>query len=154
MVKLRFGCLAEGTRIDTPTGPVAVGKLKTDDLVIGFGGEPVAVLQIHQYPEDAAASRHLTVNFADGAEIQLSRRHRINGTPAGQLEPGDRINGHLVTGVSSLSGVSRSFDLLTEDQGYRIHGIPVNSMIEEMARCSSMRPQLSEGANHQTRTDR
>jgi hypothetical protein len=33
----------------------------------------------------------------------------------------------------SLNGVSRSFDLLTDDAGYRIGGIPVNSMIAEMA---------------------
>ena len=30
-------------------------------------------------------------------------------------------------------GVEFSYDLLTEDLGYRIDGIPVNSMIEEMA---------------------
>ena len=31
------------------------------------------------------------------------------------------------------SGVKYSYDLLTEDLGYRINGIPVNSMIEELA---------------------
>ena len=30
-------------------------------------------------------------------------------------------------------GVEYSYDLLTEDMGYRIDGIPVNSMIIEMA---------------------
>lgn len=38
-----------------------------------------------------------------------------------------------MTRIESLGGVSRSFDLLTEDAGYRIAGIPVNSMISEMA---------------------
>ena len=31
------------------------------------------------------------------------------------------------------NGVEFSYDLLTEDLGYRIDGIPVNSMIEELA---------------------
>ena len=30
-------------------------------------------------------------------------------------------------------GVKFSYDLLTEDLGYRINGVPVNSMIEETA---------------------
>ena len=30
-------------------------------------------------------------------------------------------------------GVNFSYDLLTEDLGYRINNIPVNSMIEELA---------------------
>ncbi len=50
-----------------------------------------------------------------------------------RLKAGDRIGERTVSSVQSLEGVSRSFDLLTDDRGYRIHGIPVNSMIEEMA---------------------
>lgn len=133
MIKIRFGCLVEGSPIDTPTGPVLVENLHTGDRIIGFDGALCTVLQVHQYHEDVATSRHLTVRFSDGAEIQLSPRHRIAGIPAGELVPGDRVDGHVVIEVRPLGGVARSFDLLTEDQGYRIHGIPVNSMIEEMA---------------------
>ena len=36
--------------------------------------------------------------------------------------------------------MTKSYDLLTEDAGYQIQGIPVNSMIEEMhAAASGMR---------------
>ena len=49
MIKLRFGCLVEGTPIDTPTGPVAVENLNTGDLVIGYEGTPVVIQQVHQY---------------------------------------------------------------------------------------------------------
>jgi hypothetical protein len=37
-----------------------------------------------------------------------------------------------VAALSTRCGIKRSYDLLTEDEGYRIDGIPVNSMIEEM----------------------
>jgi len=133
LVKLRFGCLVEGSLIDTPSGPIPIEDLKTGDLVIGYQGSPVTVQQIHQYQEDPTRARHLTITFSNGAELQLSPRHRILGIPAGQLEQGDQVHGHQVTGTRPLRGVSRTFDLLTNDQGYQIHGIPVNSMIEEMA---------------------
>lgn len=133
-MKLQFGCLVEGTPIDTPNGPVPVEQLATGDLVIGYGGSPVAIRQVHQYREDPAAERHLLVRFEDGAEIRLSGRHRVAGTPAGDLREGQAVAGRVVAHIGSLTGVARSFDLLTEDAGYRIHGIPVNSMIEEMAR--------------------
>ena len=133
MIKLRFGCLVEGSLIDTPSGPIPIEDLSTGDLVIGYQGSPVTVQQIHQYQEDPTRAQHLTITFSNGAELQLSPRHRIHGIPAGQLVQGDRIEGHQVTGTRPLRGVSRTFDLLTTDQGYQIHGIPVNSMIEEMA---------------------
>ena len=133
MIKLQFGCLAEGTLIDTPGGPVPVESLSTGDRVIGYAGTPVVVRQLHQYQEDPSASQHLIVRFENGGEVSLSPRHRIGGIPAGELEPGDSVAGHIVTGGRPLTGVSRSFDLLTDDDGYRIAGIPVNSMISEIS---------------------
>ena len=130
MMKIRFGCLPEGCRIDTPDGPVAVEDLAAGDRVIGYDGLLVTVLQIHQYREDPAESRHLSVHFAGGAVIDLSPRHRICGVPAGRLQPGEILDGHTVSGIRPITGVSRSFDLLTGDAGYRIGDIPVNSMIE------------------------
>ena len=133
MLKLQFGCLVEGTPIDTPSGPVPVELLAAGDLVTGYDGTPVRVRQVHQYQEDPAATRHLAVHFVGGGEIRLSARHRICGIPAGDLEPGEELGGRVVARIRPLAGVSRSFDLLTDDAGYRIHGIPVNSMIAEMA---------------------
>jgi hypothetical protein len=130
---LRFGCLVEGSLIDTPSGPTPVENLKTGDLVIGYQGSPVTVQQIHQYHEDPTRAQHLTITFSNGAELQLSPRHRVHGIPAGQLALGDQVHGHQVTNTQPLQGVTRTFDLLTTDQGYQIHGIPVNSMIEEMS---------------------
>lgn len=133
ITKLAFGCLPAGTRIDTPSGPVPVEELRTGDRVIGYYGSVTTVRQIHQYQEDPSRVRHLTVTFTNGSRISLSPRHRIGGVPAGRLGTGDRVGDHTVDRVHPLGNVSRSFDLLTNDPGYRIGGIPVNSMIEEMA---------------------
>jgi hypothetical protein len=132
VAKLHFGCLPQGTLIDTADGPVKIETLKSGDLICGFGGQPVQITQIHQYREDPATSRYLTVSFANGATIRASPRHRIDHIPASQLVVGGACGPHTVTGIEPLHGISRSFDLLTEDAGYRIGGIPVNSMIEEM----------------------
>ena len=132
MLKLRFGCVPEGTRIDTASGAIQIEDLKTGDSITGFNGSQVRITQIHQYQEDPTTSHYLTVHFADGAAVSVSPRHRIDGTPAGKLKTGDRCGSQRVARIEILHGVSRSFDLLTEDPGYRISGIPVNSMIEEM----------------------
>lgn len=132
LAKLQFGCLPQGSRIDTAAGPVKIEDLKSGDVITGFRGNPVRVTQIHQYQEDPATSRYLTVHFANGSVVSASPRHRIDGVPAAELDVGEYCGSQIVTRIEPLRGVSRSFDLLTEDPGYRIAGIPVNSMIEEM----------------------
>jgi hypothetical protein len=132
LAKLQFGCVPEGTLIDTAGGPVKIETLKSGDSICGFNGKPVKITQIHQYREDPATSRYLTLHFTHGETVSASPRHRINGVPAARLRVGDACGSQTVTRIESLQGVSRSFDLLTEDPGYRIAGIPVNSMIEEM----------------------
>jgi hypothetical protein len=132
LLKLQFGCIPEGICIDTASGPVRIEELKAGDTVIGYNGSQVRINQIHQYREDPATSRYLSVRFSDGATVSVSARHRIAGTPAGELRVGDVCGSETVTAVGEIHGVSRSFDLLTGDPGYRIGGIPVNSMIAEM----------------------
>ena len=132
MAKLQFGCIPQGVLIDTPTGPIAIENLKSGDAIVGFEGKPVYITQIHQYREDPATSRYLTIHFTNGSEVTASLRHRIAGIPAADLKIGDTCASQTVSGIKPVYGVSRSFDLLTEDTGYRISQIPVNSMIEEM----------------------
>jgi Hint domain len=132
LVKLQFGCLPQGTLIDTERGPVRIESLKSGDTVIGFHGASVQITQIHQYREDPATSRYITLHFSNGSKVSVSPPHRINHVPASSLQVGDTCGSLTVSRVESLHGVARSFDLLTEDPGYRIGGIPVNSMIEEM----------------------
>jgi hypothetical protein len=130
--KLAFMCIPEGTPVDTPAGPRLIEALHAGDLVIGFSGEPVRILQKHEYAEDPDAARFLSIRFKSGERVDLCGMHRIDGIRAGDLFEGDQIAGRTVQSITPYQGVERSCDLLTEDAGYRIDGLPINSMIEEM----------------------
>ena len=142
-IKLAFACLPEGTQVDTPTGPRAVEDLSPGDAVIGFDGSSVRILQKHAYLEQVDTP-FLRVHFSGGAVVDLCTRHRIAGLPAGSLRVGQVVADQVVEQIEVYEGVSRSFDLLTEDAGYRIGGIPVNSMIEEMHAAAAGLPPLGE----------
>jgi len=135
-VKAAMACIPEGTLVDTPRGPVAIEFLIPGDTVIGFDGAPVRVLQVHAYDENPE-TEFLAVSFADGSRVDLCGMHRIGGVRATEFAPGDRVATCMVASVERYRGVERSYDLLTEDAGYRIQGVPVNSMIEEM--CAAAR---------------
>ena len=117
-----------------------IEKLEAGDWVIGFSGKPVRILQKHSYMEKPQ-SVFLRVTFADGAAVDLCGMHRLAGVRARELRIGQTIAGRKVAAIASHSGETHSYDLLTEDAGYQIHGVPVNSMIEEMntAAASGMR---------------
>ena len=135
--KLALSCLPEGTAIDTPNGPKAVEDLVAGDLVIGFEGAPVKILQVHNYLEDSTLERFRTVEFTNGAKVDLCDKHRIQGVRAEELATGSSLeSGEIVHSVTIYGGVERSYDILTEDAGYQINSIPVNSMIEELIETS------------------
>ncbi len=132
-LKLYFYCIPEGTQIDIPGGSAAIESLKPGDKVIGYDGETVTVKQIHGYDEDEEADRFLEISFDNGKKVDLCDMHRIGGVRAMNLKVGDKVSsGQTVTAVRNYKGVERSYDLLTEDAGYQIGGVAVNSMIEEM----------------------
>jgi hypothetical protein len=139
-LKLYFVCIPEHTQVDTAAGPRPIEQLEAGDWVIGFEGKPVRILQKHSYLEQPETV-FLHITFADGASVDLCGMHRIAGIRARYIQLGQTIAGRQVTGIESRRGETRSYDLLTEDAGYRIHGVPVNSMIEEMhaAAASGMR---------------
>jgi hypothetical protein len=136
IAKIMYACIPEGVEIDTPDGTCAIEELRAGDLVIGFSGEPVRVLQKHSYAEDPLPSRFFRIAFSNGAVVQLCDSHRIAGIRARELSAGVNIGGTSVKTIETYGGVERSYDLLTEDEGYRVQGIPVNSMIEEMHRAA------------------
>ena len=130
-LKMYFACIPEHTAVDTLAGPRPIEKLEAGDTVIGFAGKPVRILQKHSYLEDPQTV-FLQITFADGAAVDLCGMHRIAGIRAREIQTGQTIAGRKVTGIESRRGETHSYDLLTEDAGYQIHGVPVNSMIEEM----------------------
>ena len=132
-LKLMFTCLPEGTAIDTPAGSRPVESLRPGDQVIGFDGRPVRVMQIQGYVEESKDNGFLKIEFDNGGVVDLCKMHRIDGIRAGHLVAGQKLEcGLVVKSIAEYGGVERSYDILTEDAGYRIGGVPVNSMIEEM----------------------
>lgn len=130
-IKMAFACLPEDSMIDTPAGPRCVREITAGDVVIGYWGKPVLVQQKHVYREQPG-TEFLRADFADGASVETCGRHRIAGTRMQELKAGQLIAGRRILAITSRRGVPRSCDLMTEDEGYRINGIPVNSMIEEL----------------------
>ena len=124
-------CIPEGQVIDTPDGQKKIEDLDVGDTVIGFNGFPVTIHQKHSYREDPSTNRFLEIEISDGKSISLCDKHKIDGIESGKLK--DEVFGNKINSIKRFDGVSKSFDLLTSDDGYRIHGIPVNSMIEEVA---------------------
>jgi len=133
-LKLIFACLPEGTQIDLPDGETrAIESLKAGEMIIGYDGAPVRIRQVSGYLEDPEESEFLAVTFTNGSTVDLCTMHRIGGVRAKHLKIGSTVSGgHVVESIRSYRGVERSYDILTEDGGYRIGGIPVNSMIKEM----------------------
>ena len=124
--KVMMACIPKGTKIDGIDKNINVENIKPGDIVLGYSGNPVKVLQKHEYLEDATKERFYEVEFNDGSKINVCDMHKIEGVAAKDVTRG-------VLSKRTYSGVEFSYDLLTEDLGYRIQGIPVNSMIEEMA---------------------
>ena len=130
--KIMLMCIPEGTSIDTPDGDGfnTIEKIKVGDKVIGYDGKPVKVLQKHSYLEDKDALRFYSIKFKDEdgkeGEVNCCDMHRIRGVRAKDITHKDIISKQV------YKGVERSYDLLTEDKGYQIDGVAVNSMIEEM----------------------
>ena len=132
VAKIAFACVPEGVGIDTPEGTVPIESIQPGDFVIGYSGAPVRVLQKHAYAEDATRERFYRVRFEGGSQVEVCDMHRIGGQRARTLSPGKSVGGTTVESVEIYGGVERSYDLLTEDEGYQMDGLPVNSMIAEM----------------------
>lgn len=129
--KMMFACIPERTQVDTPAGARPIEQVQAGDTVIGYSGKPVRILQKHSYLEDAGTVFY-RIRFADNAQIDLCGMHRVAGIRAREIRVGQSVAGRQVASIESRQGETRSFDLLTEDAGYQISGVPVNSMIEEM----------------------
>lgn len=126
-------CIPSGALVDVPSGQVAIDTIKPGDHVIGFDGNPIEVSQVHCYKDDPTANRFLRFEFEDGSEVNLCENHRMADRHSKDYKQGEIINGKRIMAIKRYGGVSRSYDLVTADKGYRMAGVPVNSMVVEMA---------------------
>ena len=110
-------CLARGTSIDTPHGPVPVEDLAAGDIVwsLDAAGDRIRVpiLRVGSMP---APHDHTVVRLRldDGREVTASARHPLaDRRPIGEVRVGDVVDGATVVSRATLPYAGgRTFDLL------------------------------------------
>ncbi len=110
-------CLARGTTIDTPSGPVAVENLRVGDPVwtLGSDGRRVAqpLVRIGSTPVPAS---HQVVHLVldDGRAVFASPGHpTADGRQVGDLRAGDQLDGAAVLSAAlAIYGGGSTFDIL------------------------------------------
>jgi hypothetical protein len=117
-------CLAIGTLIDGPRGPLAVERLRIGDLVwtIDRTGQrtaaPVVLLANTPVP---ATHEMAHLRLIDGREVRVSPGHPTSdGRLAGDLRVGDVLDGAMLVGAQrEMYEGSYTYDLLPKgDTGY------------------------------------
>ena len=121
-------CIAKGVCIDTVSGSVPIEDINVGDMVIGYDGNPTEVIQKHAYKEDPKSPFYdIKIDYNGKTRVvNVGAWHKIMNIPASDIKEN-------IIEKNEYNGVEFSYDLLTEDAGYRIDCVPVNSMIEEMA---------------------
>ena len=112
-------CLARGTLIDTPSGPVAVDQLKVGDVIWTRDAAghrfAAAVARVGSVP---VPSSHQIVHLVldDGRSVDVSPGHPLtDGGYAGELRAGDHYDGATVVSatLADYDG-GRTFDVLPD----------------------------------------
>ncbi len=130
-------CLAEGTRVDTPAGPVAVERLRLGDAVwtLDLVGRRVAGTVI-ALGSTAAPAGHAVVGLEleDGRSVRASPGHPLaDGRVVGDLVVGDDLAGSRVAGTDrSAYGGRETYDLAVSGETglYLAGGIPLRSTLD------------------------
>ena len=129
-------CLARGTLIDTPNGPVPVDRLRLGDPIwtMTADGRRVAGSVI-ALGSTAAPPDHVVVRVVleDGRTVTASPGHPLaDGRLVGDLRPGDVVDGSRVTVAAREPYASaETFDLVSsgETGSYLAGGIPLGSTL-------------------------
>jgi hypothetical protein len=129
-------CLAKGTLIDTPTGPIPVEQIQKGMTVwtrdSAGKGMPAVVVETIMTP--VPASFQITkVILSDGRTVIASPSHpTAEGRPLGDYQRGDILDGASVVSLTDLAyDGDATYDLLPSgDTGlYRANGILLKSTI-------------------------
>jgi len=130
-------CLARGTMIDTPNGPIAVEDLRLGDPVWTFDarGRRLAGTVIALGSTPAPSGHHvIRLSLADGRSVVASPGHPLaDGRPIGDVRVGDLVDGSRVSLADLLPYTGgETFDLVASGPtgGYLAGGIPMLSTID------------------------
>jgi hypothetical protein len=129
-------CLAQGTLIDTPAGPVPVERLRLGDPIwtLTTDGRRVAGFVL-ALGSTAAPADHVVVRLVleDGRTVLASPGHPLaDGRLIGDLRPGDAVDGSVVAvAVRQAYASSDTFDLVSSGETgvYFAGGIPLGSTL-------------------------
>lgn len=124
-------CMPGDQCIDTPNGPVEIQKIKGGDIVIGYNGKPAYVAQVSSWNQDPFRA-FFTFTFEDGSKFTVCDDHKILNIPAMEWAEGAEMGGRKIVKIETSTGHTTSYDLMTNQGGYQINGVPVNSMIPEI----------------------
>jgi hypothetical protein len=124
-------CMPGYQEIDTPNGPVPIQELRGGDYVIGYDNTVKRIEQLCSYVENPK-TEFLKFVLADGGSITVSRPHKILNIPAREWVVGSEMNGVPIVSITKVTEITTSYDLITDIGGYRIAGVPVNSMMPDM----------------------
>jgi len=131
-------CLAEGTLIDTPAGPLPVQNLRVGMLVwTEEGGRVRAAKPVLRTRKTVVPSTHKVVHLVldDGRELWVSPGHpAADGRRAGQLQAGDPLDGGIIRSAALVRYTSyATYDLLPagETGFYWANGILLASTLKD-----------------------
>jgi len=131
-------CLARGTRIDTPLGPIAVDALRLGNPVwtLDGTGRRVAGTVIALGSTPAPADHHvIRLRLADGRAVVASPGHPLaDGRHVGEIRVGDLVDGSRVVAADSIPYAGgETFDLVASGATgeYFAGGIPMGSTLLE-----------------------
>jgi hypothetical protein len=109
-------CLAASDGIATPKGPVLVSQLRPGMVVWTLDANshrvPMPVLLVNHLSA-LPGQRILRLSLADGRVVEASAGHpTVDGRHVGNLQPGDVLDGTLISAVESLAYAGDTWDLL------------------------------------------
>jgi hypothetical protein len=129
-------CLARGTPIDTPDGPIAVERLRLGDPIwtLDRNGNRVLGTVIALGSTTAPESHHVVrLVLEDGRTVTASPGHPLaDGRLIGDVRVGEVVDGSSVAGMTTLSyGGDETFDLVASGETgfYFAGGIAVGSTL-------------------------
>jgi len=129
-------CLAAGSQIDTPAGPIAVENLRAGDLVwtlTSDGRRAAAPLLLAARAPAPTSHRVVHLLLEDGRELWASPGHpTASGRPLADLAPGDALDGaRVMTAALEPYTAAFTYDILPAgDTGlYWANGVLLGSTL-------------------------